>query len=203
MLHKSSFSDCEKTWCEISDLESVASKYPKPVPKLKTTGKKCFLWTLGRMILSDLCEWITHVGTAVQCCRTVSYEACFIFQAFFLINQFFIFFSWFSTNIGGVHRLFTVRLPNIFYHPQNNFLLFVFDADSCRNRCHAAYNATNPCQCNDACVIYNNCCQDFFQTCSRNGPCIKARKHSAPLVWLLSRLLFCSLPSFSSWYSFQ
>ncbi|KAG8452628.1 hypothetical protein GDO86_004422 [Hymenochirus boettgeri] len=38
--------------------------------------------------------------------------------------------------------------------------------DSCQGRCGETYNKKNVCQCNFKCNNYNNCCNDFDETCT-------------------------------------
>jgi len=41
---------------------------------------------------------------------------------------------------------------------------------SCEGKCHAAYNASLPCECNDRCAHFGNCCPDYNTHCSAASP---------------------------------
>lgn len=40
------------------------------------------------------------------------------------------------------------------------------NSSSCRNKCGASYRRGLPCQCNDRCPEFNNCCTDYASLCS-------------------------------------
>ena len=40
---------------------------------------------------------------------------------------------------------------------------------SCQGRCGQEYNSTNPCHCDEACGVYDNCCEDYIDTCASVG----------------------------------
>ena len=54
---------------------------------------------------------------------------------------------------------------------------------SCRGKCGARFNRTLPCQCNNVCQRYSNCCADYATLCSSSS----APSQRAPLVWTSGR----------------